>query len=116
MSAPGAPRKSKGTEKKTAQTGMMEELDAPRPGYVTPKKKTGTEVDDLTDSPVKVVEVSEPTADEAEIGSRNEKVRRGLLEAEKEMKMGKGRRSRKHKKSKKHRKTRKVKKHGKRRA
>ena len=110
MSAPGAPKKSKGTEKKTAQTGLMPELDAPRPGYVTPKKKTGTEDDDLTDSPVKSVEVSKPTKEEAEIGSRQEELDEALRNAK-----GQGRKSRKHKKSKKTRKTRKVKKHGKRR-
>jgi hypothetical protein len=52
MPPPSTPKKSKPTQARTAQTGMMEELDAPRPGYVTPKPKTGTEADDLTDSPV----------------------------------------------------------------
>lgn len=110
MPPPKTPKKSSATEKKTAQTGMMPDLDAPLPGYVTPKKKTGTEDDDLTDSPVKTVEVSEPTADEAEVASRNEEVRKGISRA-----MG-GKSRRKHKKSKKTRKTRKHKKHGKRRA
>lgn len=103
---PPTPKKANATEKKTAQTGMMEELDAPRPGYVTPKKKTGTEDDDLTDSPVKVVEVSKPTADEAEVGARNEELRKAINRAG-------GKSRRKHKKT---RKTRKHKKHGKRRA
>lgn len=97
--------------KRTAQTGMMEELDAPRPGYVTPKRKTGTEDDDLTDSPVRSVEVSEPTAEEAAIGSRQEEFQKAIGVASR----GMGRKSRKSKKSKKTRKTRKVKKHGKRR-
>lgn len=89
---------------------MMEELDAPRPGYVTPKRKTGTEDDDLTDSPVRSVEVSEPTAEEAAIGSRQEEFQKAIGVASR-----KGGKSRKSKKSKKTRKTRKVKKHGKRR-
>jgi hypothetical protein len=109
MPPPATPKKMKATAPKTAQTGMMPELDAPLPGYITPKKKTGTEDDDLTDSPVRSVDVSMPTKEEAEIGSRQEEFDKSLRSA-----MG-GKSRRKHKKSKKTRKTRKVKKHGKRR-
>ena len=109
---PPTPKKAKSTVPKTAQTGMMPELDAPLPGYLTPKKKTGTDDDDLTDSPVRSVNVDMPTAEEAAIGSRQEKLERDMGMAA----MGKGRKSRKHKKSKKTRKTRKTKKHGKRKA
>jgi hypothetical protein len=111
MPPPKTPKKPSATEKKTAQTGMMEELDAPRPGYVTPKKP-GKEEE--FDSPVKSVEVEEPTEEEAEIGSRQEKLEKDLMSASTEG--GRKRRhTRKHaKKSKKVRKTRKVKKHGKR--
>lgn len=108
MPPPKTPKKEKSTEAKTAQTGMMEELDAPRPGYVTPKKNTN---DDLTDSPVKSVEVSEPTKEEVEIGSRQEKLEKDLMSAQGGRKR---RHTKKHKKSKKAHKTRKTKKHGKR--
>ncbi len=109
MPPPKTPKKPSATEKKTAQTGIMPELDAPLPGYLTPKKKTGTEDDDLTDSPVRSVNVDMPTAEEAEIGSRQE-------EFEKSINRSGGKSRRKSKKSKKTRKTRKAKKHGKRKA
>lgn len=118
MSAPGAP-KSKKTVAKTADLEPMKGLTPVKPGYMTPKKETGVGSPEY--SPAKEVDLGEELPEEkkgemAEIGSRNEEVRRGLLEEEKKMKTGKGRKSRKHKKSKKSRKTRKVKKHGKRRA
>jgi hypothetical protein len=82
----------------------MEEMDAVRPGYMTPKKK---EADDSY-SPARSVSVSTPTQEEALIGSRQEQFTKSML-------TGKGGKSRKSKKAKKTRKTRKVKKHGKRR-
>lgn len=94
----------KSTEQKTAQTGMMEEMDAVRPGYMTPKKKEADE----SYSPVRSVDISTPTEEEARIGSRQEQFTKSML-------TGKGGKSRKSKKTKKTRKTRKVRKHGTRR-
>lgn len=103
MPPPKTPTKPKYTKQTTAQTGMMEEMDAIRPGYMTPKKM-GAE-DDY--SPVRSVKVSTPTAEEADIGSRQE-------EFDNSLKNARGGKSRKSRKAKKTRKTRKVKKHGKR--
>ncbi len=95
---PGAPKKSKSTEAKTAQTGMMSELDPVRPGYRTPKKGVDPE-EDYDEENIRSVDVSLPTAEEAEIAARNEKLRKALLTA-------KGGKHRKHRKM---RKTRKLK-------
>ena len=108
MPPPTAPKKSKATEQKTAQTGMMEELDYVGRKNITPKKGVPSG-EDYDEENVKIVDVSEPTAEEAEIASRQEELEKSIATAK-----GRGRKSRKHKKSKKTRKTRKVKKHGKR--
>jgi hypothetical protein len=106
---PPAPKKSSATEKKTAQTGLMPELDYVGSKNITPKKGVAPE-EDYDEENVKTVDISGPSSkEEIEIGSRQEKVERDLEAAR-----GKGRKSRKNKKSKKSRKTRKVKKHGKR--
>jgi hypothetical protein len=94
---PGAPKKGKPTEQKTSQTGLMTGLDYVDPRYRTPKKGVDPE-EDYDEENVREVEVSLPTAEEAEIAARNEKLRKALLTA-------KGGKYRKHKKSRKTRKS-----------
>jgi hypothetical protein len=97
---PGAPKKSKSTEAKTAQTGLMERMDYVGKQNITPRKGV-SEGDDYDEENVKEIDVELPTEEEAEIGSRQEKFMKAIRTA----KGGKKRKSRK---------TRKVKKHGKR--
>jgi hypothetical protein len=77
---PGAPKKEKSTEAKTAQTGMMSDLDPVRPGYRTPKKGVDPE-EDYDEENVRSVDVSLPTKEEVEIASRNEKFRKAIVTA-----------------------------------
>lgn len=77
---PGAPKKSKSTEAKTAQTGIMSELDPERPGYKTPKKGVDPD-DDYDEENIREVEVESPTEDEGKVASRNEQLRKALLTA-----------------------------------
>jgi len=100
---PSAPKKSKSTEAKTAQTGMMPGLDYVGRQNITPKK--GVEPDeDYDEENVREVEVELPTEEEAEITSRNEKLRKALITA-------KGGKKRRRVGSKKTRKLKKVRKH-----
>jgi len=101
---PDAPKKSKSTESKTAQTGMMTGLDYVGRQNITPKKGV-SEDEDYDEENVRSVEVDLPTEEETRIASRQEEFRKKLLTA-------KGGKQRRRKGS---RKTRKVKKHGKRR-
>lgn len=98
---PGAPKKSKSTEAKTEQSGMMEGTDYVDSRFRTPKKGVEPE-EDYDEENVKEVEVELPTEEETRIASRQEKFAKAIKTA----KGGKKRKSRK---------TRKVKKHGKRR-
>ena len=101
---PGAPKKSNPTQAKTAQTGMYEKLDAVDPSYVTPKKMDKREPDQPEEySPASSVDLSEPTKDEIEVGSMQEKFSKSLMSAR-----GRKRKTKHSKKTAK--KTRKVKK------
>lgn len=102
---PATPKKSKSTEAKTSQTGLMTGLDYVGRQNITPKKGVSEE-EDFDEENVRSVDVELPTVEEAQIASRQEKFRKAILTA-------KGGKQRKRKGSKK---TRKVKKHGKRRA
>ncbi len=100
---PGAPKKSKSTEAKTAQTGMMTGLDYVGRQNITPKK--GVEPDeDYDEENVQEVEVESPTEDEGKVAARNEKLRKALLTA-------KGGKKRRRTGSKKTRKLKKARKH-----
>lgn len=99
---PGAPKKSKSAEAKTAQTGLMEGMDYVGKQNITPKKGVSTD-DDFDEENVKEVEVELPTEEETHIGSRQEQFMKAI-------KTAKGGKKRKSKKT-----TRKIKKHGKRR-
>lgn len=94
-----APKKEKSKVARTAQTGLMEGLDYPGKGMITPKK--GVE-DDLDEENVVSVDIPEPTKEETEIASRQEKFRKAIMTA----KGGKKKRRslKKTKKVKKHRK------------
>lgn len=98
---PGAPKKSKSAEAKTAQTGLMERMDYIGKQNITPKKGVSEE-EDYDEENVKEVDVELPTEEETRIASRQEQFTKALKTA----KGGKKRKSRK---------TRKVKKYGKRR-
>jgi hypothetical protein len=98
---PGAPKKSKSTDAKTAQTGMMTGLDYVGRQNITPKKGVDPD-EDYDEENVKSVEVESPTKEEAEVASRQEKFRKALLTA-------KGGKKRKHNVSKKTRKNKKTK-------
>jgi hypothetical protein len=99
---PGAPKKSKSSEAKTAQSGLMEGTDYVGKQNITPKKGVPEE-EDYDEENVKEVEVELPTEEETRIASRQEQLQKAIKTA----KGGKKRKSKK--------KTRKVKKHGKRR-
>lgn len=90
------PRKPKMTERKTAQTGLMEGLDYD-PTIVTPKK--GENYDEENAKPI---DISEPTKEEADIAARQEQFRKAILTAKGGKK--KRRSTKKVKKIKKHRK------------
>lgn len=96
---PDAPKKSKSTEAKTAQTGMMLGLDYIGRRNITPKKGVPEE-EDYDEENVRSVDVDLPTEEEVRIASRQEEFRKKMLTA-------KGGKQRKRKGS---RKTRKVKK------
>lgn len=100
---PSTPKKSKSTESKTAQTGMMTGLDYVGRQNITPKKGVEPE-EDYDEENVREVEVEEPTKEEAEIASRQEKFRKAMLTA-------KGGKQRKSRGSKKTRKLKKARKH-----
>lgn len=102
---PGAPKKTKSTEAKTSQTGLMTGLDYVGRQNITPKKGVDPD-EDYDEENVRSVEVDLPTVEEAKIASRQEKFRKAILTA-------KGGKYRKQKQTKK---TRKLKKHGRRRA
>ena len=84
-----APKKSKPTEAKTEQTGMMSPLNFKGKQFITPKKGVD---DDYDEENVVSVDVSSPTKEETEIASRQEEVTKAIMRA-------KGRKTKKSKKS-----------------
>ncbi len=93
----GAPKKTKSTEARTAQTGMFTPIDYVGKQYITPKKGDD---DDYDEENVVSVDVTLPTKEEGEIAARQEKVKRDIMTAK----------GRKHRKQRKTRKTKKVRK------
>jgi hypothetical protein len=94
-----APKKTNPRSARTAQTGLMEGLDYPGKGMITPKK--GVE-DDFDEENVVSIDIPKTTQEEEAIASRQEKFRKAILTAKGGKK--KRRSMKKTKKVKKHRK------------
>ena len=100
------PKKAKKSEAKTAQTGLMPETDYIGKQYITPKKLPPGE-EDYDEENVESVVIDEPTAEEAQIMSRQQEFDAALRKAAKTSKGGK----KKRRSTKKTKKVKKIKKH-----